>query len=315
MRQFGLVIAALGLAAAPLAAQNHPECAGGSLPQAREACDMAVDAARVTHPLIGMVVSGGNPVIGTGGTQGGFGHGSVTGRVNAVRVDFPDVSSAGLTSVPSSFDGYLPAPVIEASTGVFRGLSSGLLSVDALGSALLLPTTGVDRFTVEPGAASIGNVALGIGYGVRVGLVRGGPLVPSVSASVMRRHLPRVRYGDVDTGDPIEFSTNLRATNVRVTAGLSLTMLELAAGLGIDTYTSDARIRYEDFGTTRLVALDLDNTRQVLFLDAGLSLGLARLVAELGYQTGKDQDLSTNFSDFDPTAGHVFWSAGVRLGF
>ena len=63
------------------------------------------------------------------------------------------------------------------------------------------------------------------------------------------------------------------------------------------------------------MTLDLKNTRQVLFADAGLTLGLVKLVAELGYQTGTDQSFSTTFSDFDPKAGHVFWGAGLRINF
>jgi hypothetical protein len=65
----------------------------------------------------------------------------------------------------------------------------------------------------------------------------------------------------------------------------------------------------------RTVTLDLANTRHVLFLNAGLRLALAKLVAELGYQTGKDQHPSTTFSGFDPKAGHVFGGVGLRIGF
>jgi hypothetical protein len=112
----------------------------------------------------------------------------------------------------------------------------------------------------------------------------------------------------------MDFAADLDATNIRVVAGWRLLTLELAAGLGIDTYASRARIRYQDL-TVQTVTLDLDTSREVLFVNAGISLSLVRLVAELGYQTGKDQTLSTNFSDFDPSAGHVFWSAGVRAAF
>ncbi len=61
--------------------------------------------------------------------------------------------------------------------------------------------------------------------------------------------------------------------------------------------------------------LDLANTREVLFVDAGLTAGLVKLVLELGYQTGTDQNFYTTFADFDPKAGHVFWGAGLRVNF
>jgi hypothetical protein len=53
----------------------------------------------------------------------------------------------------------------------------------------------------------------------------------------------------------------------------------------------------------------------LLFLDAGLDLRALRLVGEIGYQTGKDQELSTDFEDFDTTSGKVFASLGLRVQF
>ncbi|HEX9610979.1 MAG TPA: hypothetical protein VF978_03755 [Gemmatimonadales bacterium] len=299
--------------AAPLAAQE-PQCQSGTTQAARAACNTGVDAARAFHPVAGILVSGGNPVLAAGGTLGGPGHLSVSGRINAIRVSLPNPDSAAESSVPSSFEGFVPAPVVEASVGALNGLGSGLLSVDVLGSAVLLPT-GVRRMTVADNAARIGDMALGLGYGARVGVLRGALVVPSVSVSVMRRHLPRVQYGDVEAGDLSDFTTDLDATNVRVAAGMSLVFLDVAAGFGVDWYRSDARIRYDDLGIIRTVNLELESTRQVLFLDAGMSLGVGKLVAEVGYQTGKDQRLSTDFSDFDPSSGHVFWSLGVRFAF
>src|SRR2546422_2887590 len=43
-----------------------------------------------------------------------------------------------------------------------------------------------------------------------------------------------------------------------------------------------------------------------LFADAGLTLPAGKLVGEIGYQTGSDVQLGTNYSGFDPKAGHVF---------
>jgi hypothetical protein len=154
-----------------------------------------------------------------------------------------------------------------------------------------------------------------LGYGARVGILPGAMLVPSLSLSIMRRHLPQVRYGDIFEGELADFATNLQATNVRVTAGISFPFVDLAAGFGFDRYTADALIRYIDIGGPEDINLELTNTRQVVFLDAGLSMGPARVVGELGYQTGKDQRITTNFTGFDPTAGHVYWSAGLRFTF
>jgi hypothetical protein len=309
------------LAAVAALAAQEPQCAVLD-PNATTACNTAVDAVRAFHPLAGMIVSGGNPVIGTAGSLGGLGHLSVTTRLNLIKASLPNPDSASQGAVPSSFSGAVPAPVVEAGLGLSRGTPAGLLSIDALGSALLLPTGVVSDLAVEAGAAHIGTLALGLGYGLRAGVLRGAFPVPSLSVSYMRRTVPRLQYGRLPAtccaGNQFEFDTDLQADNYRVEAGWRFVLLDLAAGLGVDHYSSTAHIRFYDSPPTssvRTVTLDLANTREVLFLNGGLRLGGGTLVAELGYQTGKDQHLSTNFTGFDPTAGHVFGGVGLRFGF
>jgi hypothetical protein len=302
----------------PLAAQD-PQCTVTGSQEATNACNAAVDAIKAFHPLAGMIVSGGNPVLGTSGALGGAGHLFVTPRVNVIKAALPDAVAANQSSVPSRFKGAVPAPVVEAGLGLFKGTSRGLLAVDALGSAVLLPTGVVTDLSVDPDAPRVGSVALGIGYGVRVGVLQGGLPVPSLSVSWMHRTLPRLQYGTLGptfgTGDDFEFDMNLRADNYRLVAGWKLAVFDLAAGLGIDHYTGDAHVRFRTPTEVRDVTIKPNNTRQVLFVNGGLGLGPARFVGELGFQTGKDQKLSTNFSDFDPKAGHVFGGVGFRFGF
>ena len=313
MKPYMMSLVLLIAVAGPAAAQE-PQCQNINA-QAQAACNTMVDATKAFHPLAGMILSGGNPVLGSAGTLGGFGHVSATIRVNAIKASLPNPDSAAQNPVPSSFDGYLPAPVVEAAIGLYRGQGGGLLSIDGLASAVLLPATRVQGMSVDPDAPKIGDVALGLGYGVRIGVLRGSFPVPSVSFSVMKRHVPRVQFGDVAGGDPADFSTDFDAVNWRAVAGMRVLFVDVAAGLGIDHYTSAATIHYTDGLVTHTVTLDLANTREVLFANAGLTMGLVKLVAELGYQTGTDQSFATTFSDFDPKAGHVFWGAGLRINF
>jgi hypothetical protein len=313
MKSYAHALLLLTVIACPVAAQE-PQCQSFNA-QAQAACNTMVDATKAFHPLAGMILSGGNPVLGSAGTLGGFGHVSATLRINAIKASLPNPDSAAQNPVPSSFDGYLPAPVIEAAIGLYRGQGGGLLSIDGLASAVLLPATRVQGMSVDPDAPKIGDVALGLGYGVRIGLLRGAFPVPSVSVSVMKRHVPRVQFGDVAGGDPADFATDFDAVNWRATAGMRVLFADVAAGVGIDHYTSAATIHYFDGVTTHTVTLDLANTREILFANAGLTMGLVKLVAELGYQTGTDQSFATTFSDFDPKAGHVFWGAGLRINF
>jgi len=313
MQSYMPSLVSLAAVALPVAAQE-PQCQSLNA-QAQAACNTMVDATKAFHPLAGMIVSGGNPVLGTAGTLGGFGHVSATLRVNAIKASLPNPDSAAQNPVPSSFNGYFPAPVIEAAVGLYGGQGGGLLSIDGLASAVLLPASRVQGMSVDPGAPKIGDVALGIGYGARIGLIKGSFPIPSVSVSVMKRHVPRVQFGDVTSGDPADFATDLNAINWRAVAGMRVLFADVAAGIGIDHYTSTATIHYTDGVTTHTVNLDLANTREVLFANAGLTMGLVKLVADLGYQTGTDQSFATTFSDFDPKAGHVFWGAGLRINF
>ena len=319
MRHIVSVLAAM-LGATSLAAQE-PQCNLPN-PDATAACNTAVDAIRAFHPLAGMIVSGGNPVIGTAATLGGIGHLSVTARVNGIKAGLPNPDSANASSVPASFHGAIPAPIVEASLGLLGG-KGGLLSVDALASAVILPTSGVSGLAVDSSATHIGSAALGIGYGARVGVLGGHFPVPAVSVSWMHRTLPRLQYGTLGatflSGDQFAFSMDLRADNYRAVASWKFVMVDVAAGLGIDHYTStQTSISFHD-GTTptsvTTIVINPNNTREVLFVDGGLNLAAVKLVAELGFQTGKDQSFATTFRDFDPKAGHVFGGLGVRFGF
>ncbi len=312
MRRFLLSLGVLALASAPLAAQ----CAIIINPQAQSACQHAEDAVKTLHPLVGVIISGGDPVMGSASTLGGFGHLFVSARVNAVKVALPSTNTADSAST----SGLVPAPVVEAGLGLFQGFGGGLLSVDALGSATLLPTSSVANLTVDSGATKIGSLALGVGYGARVGIIRGSFLIPSVSLSVMRRTLPRIRYGQLGSAfssdSAFSFDTDLRATNIRLVAGMHILLLDVAAGVGLDQYKSTAHVSYyNSLVTTKTDTIKLDNKRSVLFVDAGMNFLLVKVVGELGYQTGKDQDLTTTYQGFDPKSGHVFGGIGVRVSF
>lgn len=315
---------ALALLAAPAAAQSPApsgpgqQCAGLVSSEATNICNAAVDATRAFHPVAGLLVSGGNPELGYGGTLGGLGHVSLTARVNAARVQLPDLGYSGTGTVPAGQNLVALSPVVEGALGVWKGLSNGLLAVDVLASAQLLPTTQIHNLTVDAGTRRIGSVALGLGYGARIGLLNGGLLLPSVSVSVMRRDIPRISYGDLAQGDNFTYSVDLHATNLRAVASKRILLLDLAAGLGLDHYTGDAVIQFQDPppplpGTLHTENVALSNTRYMGFANVGLDLSLAKVVGEIGYQLGKDQHLTTTFQNYDTTKGKVFGGIGLRV--
>lgn len=283
----------------------------------RRVCDAAVDGTRAFHPVAGLLVSGGNPVLGTGATLGGLGHFSLTARANAAHVVLPDPAYDGSsTTVPASDEVYAPVPLLEGAAGIYGGLPSGLLSVDLLASAQLLPTDQIDHLTVDQGARRIGDIALGLGYGVRVGVTRDlGPL-PAISVSLMRRDIPTIAYGDLARGDQFHYAVDLHATNLRVVASKQMAAFALAAGLGWDRYTGNASIGIRDQASSAElppIELGLGQSRMLAFLDAGLDLSALQLVGEVGYQGGKDQKLTTDFEGFDTTKGKLFAGLGLRV--
>jgi hypothetical protein len=144
-----------------------------------------------------------------------------------------------------------------------------------------------------------------------------------MSFSVMRRSLPRVTYGRLaptalSAGDAFEFGADVKATTWRFVAGYHLATADVAVGLGFDRYTSHGQLRYYDnppLNSVATVPFDPVNERQLIFGDAAFHLSILTIGAELGWQTGEDQKLSTIYTDFDPTAGHLFGGIGLRFGF
>ncbi|HWA57043.1 MAG TPA: hypothetical protein VG692_07305 [Gemmatimonadales bacterium] len=321
MRRSTLVLAALATAPAVVAAQTpYAECNQPLITISQQninICNAAIDGANLFHPVAGLLVSGGNPVLGSFKGLGGFGHFSLTARVNATRVRTPDLGFDGTSTTVDQADKTIaPAPLVEAGLGVFKGVN-GFLSIDLLGSAQLIPADKIDNFSVDKDARKIGSVALGLGYGARVGVLPGRAIIPSVVVSVMRRDIPRIAYGNTSGGDNYAFSVDLHATNLRAVAGYDLGLLSVGAGLGYDKYTSDARITFENQNVpgTISVKTDLDNSRTSVFANVGINLSIVKLAAEAGYQLGKDDKLKTTFTGNNPKDSRLFAGAGLTLAF
>ena len=301
------------------AAAQNDQCAS-IIQQAQNVCNAAIDGTRLFHTVAGLLVSGGNPVVGTAQTLGGLPHFFITARVNAVEVQLPDLNYDGTSStVPMQDEIVAPAPLVEAGLGLWKGLSNGLLSVDALGSAQLLPTSQIDNLSVDDDARKIGDIALGLGYGARVGVIRGSFPIPSVSVSVMKRTIPQIQYGDLsDPSQDYQYAVDLQATNIRAVASTRLLFINIAAGIGWDKYVGDAVIAYRDpisSVPSLPIEIALDNTRTMVFLNAMLDFPIFKIAAEIGHQGGKDQNLATTFEDVDDASGRLFGGVGVRLAF
>lgn len=324
MRRVAAVSSAiLLLATAPLLAQTpYAQCDQPLITASQDninVCNAALDGADIFHPVAGLLVSGGNPVLGSVRMLGGLGHFSFTIRANATKLRTPDLEYDGSTGTTVEEDENIvaPAPLVEAAIGLFKGVN-GFLAIDALGSAQLLPTDQIDNLSVDKDARKIGSIALGLGYGIRVGVLPGRAIIPTVTVSAMRRDIPRITVGDLDDGDNYSFGVNLKATNLRAVAGYHLGFFDIGAGLGYDKYTGKARIAFTNQqipGTTLTVNTDLDNSRTLAFLTGGFDFPIIKIGFEAGYQLGKDQNYKTTFEGNDPEKNRLFGGAGIRIAF
>jgi hypothetical protein len=318
LRARRLLVVSLLLSGTPLAAQN-PQCAAFSgADNSRQTCDAAIDLTRAYHPIAGLLISGGNPLLGSGASMGGLGKFALTLRANATKIVIPELVVDGSNNVAQSDRLLAPAPLLEGAIGLFKGLPSGTLSLDFLGSAQLVPNERlVSDIRVDPGAPRVGPMSLGLGYGGRLGLLGDHGALPGVSVSVMRRTIPRVGFGDLAAGDEIAADVNLQALNLRAVASKRWSVLTLSAGAGWSKYTGDAvaQFRGSPSGAAQTIALHLDQRRTVIFADAGFDFRFLKIVGEIGHQSGRDQSLVTNFQGFDDTKGTTFYSAGLRFGF
>src|SRR5215213_11008777 len=147
----------LPVIAAPVQAQN-PTCDLVRLVSGRVAnlCDAAIDGTRAFHPVAGLLVSGGNPVLRTRTGDGGLGRFALTLRANTTRVQLPDLSYDGTAdTVPAGERLLFVAPLVEGSAGLYA--VPGRFAVEALLSAQLLPTNQVEDLEVVRGGAHLGT--------------------------------------------------------------------------------------------------------------------------------------------------------------
>ena len=315
-----MLVAGFALAAAPVAAQSNPQCTPyNTYAQAENLCNAAVDATTYFHPLLGLAISGGNPVVGEFRTFGGLGHMSIGIRATAFEAAVPDLGYDGSTSsVPKGDDIPLGAPTIDAGLGLFNGLANGMLSADLLVSIVAVPNN-VDNLTVDPDAATIGDFAYKIGWGARVGVLRQAFPIPAVTVSYMKREIPWVRYGDVTAGDDYSYQIGVKSKSLRATVGYNMPILSIGVGLGKDTYTGDAEIQFNNPDPSNpgieTIPIDLDQSRTTLFADVGINLGPLKLAGEVGMQTTNDLNTASDFQGIDVQEGRKYASVGLRLSF
>lgn len=316
MKLRALILLQLCLAAAPLAAQD-PNCPSDSTAGGR-ICQAGVDALTLFLPTENLLVSGGNPVPGTAGAIGKFGHFRVGARIGLVRVTIPETSYDGTSdTVPADTRLLIPVPRLDLSVGLFsKVLPVGTASVDLLGAAVILPTDVSSRYTVSENARKIESLALGLGFGFRAAMQMAGKK-PTVSLSVMKRDMPTLRFGDIGEGDAMSIATSLSSINVRLAVGGKLHGLRLTGGGGMDLIKGTGSVTYADSlaGGDSTFAVPMSTSRITTFLNAAIDLGPLSLWGEGGFTIGKNDGVVTTFQRIDPGGGTFYGGLGAALTF
>ena len=315
-RGIGPCLLVLVLAApVALSAQSSP-CAADTTSAGR-ICQAGADALTAFLPLEGALVGGGNPVPGTAGAIGKFGHARISGRVGFASVTIPRATYEGTSdTVKADKQLLVPLPRLDLALGLFsKKLPMGTVGMDLLGSAVLIPTGVTSRVRVDPNARTLGGIALGLGFGFRAAMSMPGNK-PTVSLSVMKRDMPAVRFGDLSAGDRFSAATTLSAINVRLLVGGRAKLLTIAAGGGMDLYKGEGSVSYSDStGADSTVSVTLSTSRITALVNAGLALGPLDLWAEGGFQVGKKTELTTVFERNDPSSGRFFGGLGAAVHF
>jgi len=295
----GALLALAAVAGAPATAGAQcavtPATASGA-----DACQKARDLFAFLTPQVGVALGAGNPVLGEAGTLGGLGKlafsarigaadGFVPGNTLAVAVSGGAVAGDfGATRLP------IPVPAVDAAIGVLKGVSLGITNVggvDLLLGGTWLPTARKGAVALTPD-----NGGVGIGGGVRVGILQESAFVPGLSVSYMLRRTPQLDLSYAPGNDTLRLAgARVSARSLRVVAGKRLLLFGIAGGIGRDEVTGtaalSAAVNETVLGAPQRIAVTLPDlrtpvVRNTAFASVSLSLLLARVVAEYGWSDG-----------------------------
>ena len=321
-RTLVLLAVTLAVPGSARAQTPYPECNKGLIPasvQNINLCNAAVDALRINHPTAALLIGGGNPVIGQVTAMGDFPRFSLALRVSATEFVTPDLSYDGSSTTVGKEDEIVaPFPSIEAALGVLKGFGpSRIFALDLIGAADAIPVDAFDNVSTAGGTTTVGGAALGFGYGARVAGLRQNGIIPEITGSAVWRSLPRIVVGDLSQGDNYSGDTDLHATNLRLMAGWEVSVLRLGLGYGWDSYTGTAHVEVLDQngGGAERVAVDLDDSRSLMYANVAVEFGFFMLAGEAGYQSGSSDSYKTTFQGVDPGDSRLFGGAALRFSF
>lgn len=329
----------LGVAAALLVFASTAQAQAGDCPAAtagasatnaaRDVCLQTKDLFQLFAPQLGISITGGNAILGQGGTLGGLGHFTLELRANGVMGDYPELTKfpPPRTSTPTaqvlpSKNQALGLPAVNGALGIFKGLPLGVTNVggiDLLVSAFYVPSYDKDGLVVTP------ETNLKFGYGARVGLLQESLLIPGISVTYVIRDLPTTTLSATQPNFTMTMQDlSVKTTAWRVVASKSLILFGVAVGGGQDTYDQSAKFSGSaQTGillqpTVNFGPFDLSQkmTRTNYFANLSMNLLLLKLVGEVGQVSGGEMTNPTfnTFSTGAPDDKRLYGAVGLRFG-
>lgn len=237
---------------------------------------------------LGQALAGGSPLSGPSPATGGLGHFAVgaSGTLTFLEIEDP-------TREQGTIDFALPTGTVTAAIGITGGAdlpggAGGIGAVDLIGKVGPVIAR-EDLEETEPL----------YGVGARVGILREGAALPSLSVSAYRSWVDGLAWGDPD-GEDVSFAGDVAAWSIRADVSKKVLLVTPYAGVGFDRTEISAEYRIPPSRSTG--GEELAGTIDVSSLHhkayAGLELALALLTA------------SVEMGSYD---GGTFAAVGVRL--
>lgn len=234
------------------------------------------EAINAAGESLGRTIVPGSPTTGPANTAGGLGHFHIGVAATAASVTVADPRNLNRDE-----EFYVATGSIYGVLGIARGwtLAPGL---GGLGSVDLLVRLGVVA-EVEDYQPDTGSFSLG----ARVGVLRDGPGVPAISATILHTSLDEIEFGDPDEDD-IRFAGELDVLSIRADISKDLIALTPFAGAGVDRTSIDASYRIPPSrsigGSDIRGSVDTSETHGRFYGGLQFSLAVLAVTLEVGSQ-------------------------------
>lgn len=308
-----LVVGHVGASAQGTVTEMAAECFGAD-PDLQSLCLEGALALQAARGGVGLAAASlGAPVPGSvstlGRRLGSSPRLALSVRGGFAHADMPDPRAGGMDKRTFSV---FPVEV-GVTVGVLNGFAllptvGGIFSLDLLGSATLVG--------LSDSAGFDGSIE-GLGYGVRLGLLRESFTLPGVSVSVVRRSMTQASWGRADA-DRVSLTFKPTVTSVRAVGGKDLLAVGVLGGWGWERYSGSTTLSVRQaigglVRTGQASSGGFTSDRQLYFGGLSYTFLVLQVSAEVGYATGWADTLGRTAGGNDPTKGSVFGSVASRL--